>query len=473
MASVTALPPGPRDSPLRQLVRYVPHPAEFLEECCRAYGPRFTMRLAGFGTFVQLAQPAAVQELFRGDPTQLHSGEANAFLAVTVGRRSVLVLDEAAHADQRRVLVPPLHGSRMQAKVERMRRATEAALRDWPLGRAVPLEPLMRDITLRTMLDVVLGIGEEEAREVAAQRLGRDLAKLLSYARTPFAIVFANLAPHELLRRVPFLPYYRELRRIHAALDQRIERRRADHRAAPPADRAAPPADLLSELLRATRADGRPIDDGEIRDALMTILVAGHDTTAVALAWLFLQIVERDGVQQRLRAELHAVTGGAPIAADHLPRLVYLDAVVRESLRLCTVVPFVTRRLTVPLRVDGHDFPAGVHLCPCIHLVHRDPELYPEPERFRPERFLERKFGPHEWLPFGGGERLCTGMAFALTEMKVVAATLLAALELARPRDAATERVRSGVLIAPSDGVVVVAQRAAIAGAATSAASTP
>lgn len=470
MASVTALPPGPRDSPLRQLLRYVPHPAEFLEACRRDYGDRFTMRLTGFGTFVQLAQPAAVQELFRGDPTQLHSGEANAFLAVTVGRRSVLVLDEAAHADQRRVLVPPLHGSRMQAKVEQMRRATEAALRDWPLGRAVPLEPRMRDITLRTMLDVVLGIGEEEAREGPARRLGADLAKLLSYARTPFAIVLANLAPHELLRRVPFLPYYRELRRIHAALDQRIERRRAAHRAAPPSDL---PADLLAELLRATRADGRSIDDGEIRDALMTILVAGHDTTAVALAWLFLQIVEREGMQQRLRAELRAVTGGEPIAADHLPRLVYLDAVVRESLRLCTVVPFVTRRLTVPLRVDGHDYPAGVHLCPCSHLVHRDPELYPEPERFRPERFLERKFGPHEWFPFGGGERLCTGMAFALTEMKVVAATLLVALELQRPRDAATERVRRGVLIAPSDGVVVVAQRSALAGAATSAASTP
>jgi cytochrome P450 len=444
MPSSPSLPPGPRESSLTQLLRYVPRPAEFLEECRGQFGDVFTLRFAGFGTFVLLARPAAVQDVFRGSPTALHSGEANAFLAVTVGPRSVLVLDEKEHARQRRVLIPPFHGERMRAHVDRMRRATEESIAAWPRGEPFALEERMREITLRSILEVVLGIdGDGEAD----RRLSRDFTRMLATGRVPYALVMAKLAPHRLLRHVPFLPYYRELRRIDAALRDHVRRRRAEGGAR---------GDVLADLLRARHDDGAAIDDGEIRDALMTMLVAGHDTTAVALAWILLELLERQDVLDSVRAELRRVVGDGPVRADHLPRLELLDAVIRESLRLRTVLPFVTRLLNEPFRAGGDDYPAGVHLCPCIHLVHRDPELYPEPELFRPARFLERKFGPHEWLPFGGGDRLCIGMAFAMTQMKVVIATVAGAVDLRRPAGAATHRVRRGVLIAPSDGTQAI-----------------
>lgn len=452
------LPPGPSESAWTQLRRYVPRPAEFLERCRRDFGDRFTVRLAGFGTFVMLTRPAAVQEVFRAEPTALHSGEANRFLAATVGPRSVLVLDEEPHAEQRRALVPALHGERMRAHVDSIRRVTEAAIASWPRGAAFPLEPALREITLRTMLEVVLGDGGGDGESWSSPRivaLQRDLVALLAYGRLPFAIALAQLAPHRLLRHVPFLPYYRELRRIDRVLHELL----AERRARATAESSGPPAtaDLVADLLRARHSDGAPLEAGELRDAILTLLVAGLDTTAVALAWLFEQVLPRPAVVAALREEHARVVGAGGVCAEQLPRLEYLDAVVRESLRLRTVVPFVTRRLMRPLRIDGHDYVAGVHLCPCSHLVHRDPELYPEPERFRPERFLERRFGPHEWFPFGGGDRLCTGMALALTQMKAVVATVLDRLELRRPAGAATRAVRRGVLIAPSDGVAVLA----------------
>ncbi|MSR48403.1 MAG: cytochrome P450 [Planctomycetes bacterium] len=443
------LPPGPGESVWTQLWRYVPRPGEFLERCRRDHGDRFTVRLAGFGTFVMLARPSAVLEVFRGDPTALHSGEANRFLAAIVGSRSVLVLDEAAHADQRRALVPALHGERMRAHVDSMRRATEESIANWPRGAPFPLEPRLREITLRTILEVVLGIGGRAADDPAparTERLRRDIGLLLAYSRVPFAIVLAQITPHRLLKRLSFLPYYRELRRIDATLRELLRERR-DHRVAGD--------DVVADLLRARRTDGTMADVEELRDAVMTLLLAGHDTTAVALAWVFEQVLERPAVHAALRAELGRVVGEEGVRAEQLPRLAYLDAVVHEALRIRTVVPFVTRRVMRPLRVDGHDYPAGVHICPCSHLVHRDPDLYPEPESFRAERFLERRFGPHEWFPFGGGDRLCTGMAFALTQMKVVIATVLSRVDLRRPAGARSRVVRRGVLMAPSDGVQV------------------
>jgi cytochrome P450 len=261
-------------------------------------------------------------------------------------------------------------------------------------------------------------------------------------------MVLMKFTPHRLLKRVPFLPYFRELRRIDAALRDHIGRRRAA---------LGSESDVLADLLRAHHADGGAIDDDEIRDALITMLLAGHDTTAVALAWILLELLERPELLAAVREERQRVVGDGPVRAEHLPRLELLDAVIRESLRLRTVVPFVTRRVMTPFRAGGDDYPVGVHLCPCIHLVHRDPDLYPEPATFRPERFLERKFGPHEWLPFGGGDRLCIGMAFAMTQMKTVLATVVAGVTLRRPEGAVTQRVRRGVLIAPSDGTQAIA----------------
>ena len=209
---------------------------------------------------------------------------------------------------------------------------------------------------------------------------------------------------------------------------------------------------VLADLLAATHEDGTPLSDPEVRDAVLTLLTAGHDTTALALAWALEQIVPRAGAVGQITDELQRVTGGGPPRAEHLARLEYLDAAIRESLRVRTILPYVVRLTKRPFTAGGREYPPGVVLCPCNHLVHRRADLYPEPARFRPERFLGRKYAGHEWFPFGGGNRTCLGMAFALYEMKVVLATLFSQVRLERPPGSRSRPLRRGLSLAPDDG---------------------
>jgi cytochrome P450 len=221
---------------------------------------------------------------------------------------------------------------------------------------------------------------------------------------------------------------------------------------------AAARGDILSLLLQARHEDGAPMTDAELRDELITLLVAGHETTATALAWAFQLILERDDVRARLEAELEeaAAQGGGRIDPARLAGLEYLDAVVKETLRLRPILPIVVRLAKAPVTVGGWTIPAGVRLAPCIYLAHRRPESYPEPDRFRPERFLGAKVDPYTWLPFGGGIRRCIGIHFALFEMKVVLATVFSSARLRlAPGPAPTIR-RRGITLAPSNGTRVV-----------------
>jgi cytochrome P450 len=213
---------------------------------------------------------------------------------------------------------------------------------------------------------------------------------------------------------------------------------------------------VVADLLAAAHEDGSPLSDQEIRDAVVTLLTAGHDTTALALAWALEQIVPRADVVERLDDELRrAAGGGGPPGAGQLDGLAYLDATIRESLRVRTILPFAVRLTKRPFVAGGREYPAGVVLCPCSHLVHRRPDLYPDPAAFRPERFLERRFAGHEWFPFGGGSRACLGMSFAMYEMRVVLATLLARLRITRPPGSRSAAVRQGIALGPDDGAVM------------------
>lgn len=439
-----SLPPGPRSAAVSQLVRYTLWPGPFLEKCALEFGDPFTIKLAGFGSFVMLSSPDAIKDVFRGDPHDLHSGEANDFLSVTVGRNSVLVLDEEPHRRQRRVLVPPLQGERMRSYFDVMREATESEIAQWPVGRSFSIEHSMREITLAVILRAVLGLspGPELAE------LGARVSRLLKFAGTRFALILYPMMPHWLLKQSRWMPFYKHLAAVDEMLFAIIRRRRAEDNATH--------TDLLRGLLAARHEDGQQLDDQEIRDAVITMLVAGHETSTISLAWIFEQVLSHPEVVEKLRGELENIAGSGRIAAEHLPQLDYLDAAIRESLRVRTIIPFVTRLLKAPFSAGGREYPAGTHLSPCIHLVHRRPELYPDPDKFRPERFLERRYSPYEWLPFGGGNRLCVGMAFALYEIKVIVATVLSRMILERPSPAPSKFVRRGILIAPADGARVV-----------------
>jgi cytochrome P450 len=445
LALTPRLPSGPGSPAWWQLVRFAGDPLGLLDECHRRFGEAFTLEVAGHGRFVMLSDPEVVREVFRADPDVLHSGEGNEIFAATVGRNSILVLDGVPHARQRRVLVSPLKGERMRAFFDAMRLETLEAVRAWPHDTPLAALPTMRRITLRVILRTALGLSPGPEMD----RFERKIETFLSHGRQRYALVLMAIVPIQWLSGSRWVPLFRQLSELDDDLfDFIAARRRGEH---PPSGE-----NVLDDLLAARHEDGSPVEDREVRDALITILIAGHDTTALALSWALAEIVPRPEVVDRLADELRQVTGGGPPEAEHLSALAFLDAAIRESLRLRPVAPFVVRKTVRSYAVGGRAYPPGVVLCPCSYLVHRRAELYPEPDRFRPERFLERKFGPHEWFPFGGGNRVCLGMPFALYEMKVLLGTLLSQVRLARPAGARSKARRYGVVLGPDDGARVL-----------------
>jgi cytochrome P450 len=445
LSADSPLPPGFPAPALWQLVRYSRAPLEFLEEGARRYGDAFLVRFSLYGKFIILASPEAVRDVFRGDGQSLHSGESNQFLIPTVGPNSVLVLDEEAHARQRRIQLPPLKGERMRSFFEAMQSATLESMRAWPVGEPFRvLEPMQR-ITLRVILQAVFGLPAGEERD----EIEKQIHKLLSKGRSRYSLLLLKVLPLRWLRQSGWAPFYRELKVLDESLYSLMRRFRQQ-----PAEQRG--ENILADLLAATAEDGRPLTDQEIRDALLTLLIAGHETTSIALSWALEQIAPRADVVEHIVEGLARTTGGSLPRAEHLSQLEYLEAAIRESLRIRTILPIVVRLTKRSFVAGGREYPAGVVLCPCNHLVHRRPDLYPEPERFRPERFLERKYAGHEWFPFGGGNRTCLGMAFALYEMKVVLATLFTQMSLTRLPGMQSAPIRRGLSLAPDDGVTLV-----------------
>jgi unspecific monooxygenase len=444
-ATHALLPPGPKSSSIWQLYRYSGTPLPFLDECSRHFGEPFTVRLAGYGAHVMLTAGDAIKDVFRGDPHSLHSGEGNEIFAATVGPNSVLVLDEEPHQRQRRILQPPLKGERMRAFFDAMRSITLEEMNLWPLERPIRMLEPMQGITMRVILQAVLGLSPGAQRDDIERRVGR----MLTFGRLPQSILLMQLFPPHLLNKFRWLPYWKQVYHVDDALYDFLR----EYRRLPVSERGE---NVLTDLLAATHEDGTPLTDQEIRDDLITLLLAGHDTTSIALAWALEQILARPDVVARITEELRAIIGGGLPEAEHLPRLEYLDAVIRESLRVRTIFPFVVRKVVRPVVVGGREYPPGVILCPCNHLVHHHPDLYPQPRKFRPERFLERKYAPHEWFPFGGGNRVCLGMPFALYEMKIVLSTLFSQLRLCRPPGSRSVPIRRGIPLMPDDGTTII-----------------
>ena len=439
--STQLLPPGPAAPAAWQLLRYSQSPLSFLEECARRYGDPFTLRCAGYGTFVMLSDPNAVRDVFRGSSDILYSGEGNAFLSVALGANSVLILDGKPHARQRRVLLPPLKGERMRSFFSPMQAATLDAVYAWPVGRIQPMLETMQKITLGVMLKVVLGLQSTDELTLIADQIQR----MMAMGRGRHGLIMVKLLPVALLQRTKCLPFFRRMQDLDRSLFALIERQRR-------VPRAEAGESVLADLSSTMHEDGSRLSDQEIRDAVLTLLLSGHDTTAVALAWALEQIVPRPEVVQNIREELQMVTGGAPPDAAQLEKLEYLDAAIRESLRTRTILPFVLRVTKSDFTAGNRNYPAGIQLCPCNHLVHRREDLYPDPLAFRPERFLSRKYLSHEWFPFGGGHRMCIGTALAMYQMKVVLSTLFATARLSRPAGSRSLPIRRGIVLAPHDG---------------------
>ncbi len=424
------LPPGPAYPRPLATLGWVKRPLPFIERCRRRYGDVFALKIAAEGTWTFLADPDDVKRVFTGDPRVFHAGEANAVLGPVLGSHSVLLLDEAPHMAQRKLMLPSFHGDRMERYGDLMTAVAEREIATWPVGEPFAIRPRMQAVTLEVIMRAVFGVRDGRRLE----RLRAALGEMLDWTASPLRLVaFAVLGPERVERDARFR---RAREPVDALLLDEIRHRRAD-------PEVGERDDVLSLLIGARHEDGRPMGDAELRDELMTLLVAGHETTATALAWAIERLVRHPAKLERLGDEL-AVGEDA-----------YLDAVVTETLRLRPVLPVVLRHLTEPVELGGYELPAGMRVAPCIHLVHRRPEIYPEPHRFRPERFLETPPGTYTWIPFGGGVRRCLGASFATFEMRTVLRAVVRSARL-RPAHPGSERVsRRAVTLTPSRGAEV------------------
>jgi cytochrome P450 family 135 len=431
-----ALPPGPRGPAVLQSLRLLLQPIDFLEHCLRRYGDLFTLRFIGMGDLVYVADTETVKEIFTGDASVFHAGEANEIMEPVLGSRSVLLLDEDEHLRERRLLLPPFHGDRVRRYRELVGEIAAAEVRRWPRGRPFSLRPRMQAITLEVILRAVFGIREAERLD----RLRALLPKMLDHGTV---VVWMPFLRRDLGPGSPWRRFVRVREEVDGLLLDEIRRRRE---AADLEERD----DVLSMLLQARGEDGEPMSEKELRDELMTLLLAGHETTATGLAWAFERLTRTPRVMSRLEESLAGEEDDA-----------YVDAVAKETLRARPVVYDVARKLAAPATVRGWELPAGAYVVPSITAIHLLKGVYEEPEEFRPERFLEGdQPDSYAWIPFGGGRRRCIGAAFATMEMKAVLREVLTRVEVRAP-DPRPERIRlHNVTLVPAKGTrVVVADR--------------
>jgi cytochrome P450 family 135 len=426
--------PGSRAPAMVQLLGYGRDPLGFLAKQQRRYGDIFALRFPYFGRVVYVARPDLVKALFTGDPAVFHAGEANAaVLEPALGPNSVLTLDDAPHMRQRKLLLPPFHGERVERYGELILAVTRREMESWPVGEPFAIRPHTQRITLAVIMRAVFGVHDEA-------RLARFEALIDAFARRLGLVSTAPPLQRNLGRFSPWVRFVR----ARAALDEFIYEEIRLRRAEPGHEQRD---DVLSLLLSARDEEGEPMNDGELRDEMVTVLGAGHETTATGLAWAVELLGRNPVVAERLRASLAAGEED------------YLAATVKEVLRARPVIVDVARKLTAPVTIGGHELPAETVVLAAIAALHYREDVFPEPERFRPERFLDAKADNYAWIPFGGGVRRCVGAAFAEYEMRTILREFVERASW-RPAEPRPEKVKvRNITLVPGKGASVVATR--------------
>ena len=429
MAAATheGMPPGPNLPRFVQTLFFLFGPRRFIRHMSRRYGPIVRLGTAFDSNFVMVFDPALVKEVFRAPPERLRAGEANAVLEPALGTRSLLLLDGDEHIRQRKLMLPPFHGQRMRAYEEVMRAAADRAIDSWPVGERFALLPSMHQLTLDVIMRTVFGMEEGPSEE----ELAGALRRMIDPVSNRWGVLLMLLMPR--FGNTRALSTFDERRRlVDELIFAEIERRRE----APDLEDRE---DVFSMLLLARDEDGAPMTGQELRDQLVTLLVAGHETTATGLAWAFDLILRTPRVHAALR---RAVAEGD----DQ-----FIDAVAKETLRIRPVIPGVGRVVRGgPFELGGYTLPEGTEINPSISTMHARRALFPGPEEFRPERFLDDDPpDTYTWIPFGGGTRRCLGASFALFEMRVVIRRVIERAEL-QPVGSRPERIaRRGIVMVP------------------------
>jgi cytochrome P450 family 135 len=431
-APSVALPPEPSIPPLLQTLRWAFRPIPFMEDCRRRFGDSFGVRFLGFERpMVLISDPEAIKALYRERSHGLPPGR-NIVLEPILGSTSLLIQEGAEHLSRRKLMLPPFHGERMRSYESTMNEIVAAEIDSWPLHAEFPIHARMQAVTLEVILQVVFGVSSGPRLD----RLRGMLSTVLAETASPGQQVL-GLALRRFGGAGPFARFEGQLREVDELLFAEI----AEHRARPDLEERE---DILSMLMLAEFEDGTRMEDRELRDQLMTLLLAGHETTATALAWTFDLLLRHPAALVRLRESLEAGEED------------YLRATISESLRLRPVIPLAGRRLGAELSVDGLTLPAGTDVTPAIWLTHTRPDIYPEPFAFKPERFLEEGPDTYGWIPFGGGVRRCIGATFAEFEMRVVLREVLTRCELHKADPRPERTGRRNITLSPKDGTPVV-----------------
>ena len=459
---------GPKDASLIQLLNWIFRPLDFLDECNRKYGDIFQINLMGLPPFTVVSSPQGIEEILTVEAKQFDAGRTNNLAASLLGGKSLALLDGEPYRRQRKLMMPPFHGEKVKSYAQTICQITDKVTNRWRKKQIIVTRKVMQDITLETILHLVFGLSEGDrylddganAPSSASHNAGSHryqqikplLMELLGATGSPIkaSVTFLPFLQLYLSKRIRWGKVVPRRRKIYDLLQEEIESRRANAESLG--------NDVLSLLMSAKDERGKSLSDVELKDQIMTLLVAGHETTATALSWAFYWIHKLPQVKQKLLAELDSLDPDAdPITISRLP---YLTAVCNETLRIYPVgIAAFLRFAKDPIKIMGHQFEAEQLLVPMIYLTHHREDLYPEPKQFKPERFLERQYSTYEFFPFGGGNRRCIGYSLALLEMKLVLAKILTKWDLSLISNRTIIPIRRGATIAPDNGVFIIINR--------------
>jgi len=418
-------------------------PNEFMTACAKRCGDTFRVDFAANPPIAVTSNPEYIRLVFTSNDDDVRFGEVNDYLAPLLGERSIFLSDGARHKRQRRLLLPPFHGERMRLYAQTMCDVTLARLAKWRDGEPFRLREETQDIALDLILRTIFGVDDSDEMG----EMSEALLRMMDVIESPLGSLGLIPALRFDFPGSPWRKYLRVREAAHALVNRGIARRRSQLGQAR--------TDMLSLLLEAKDETGVAMTDDELRDELITMMVAGHTTTATGICWAFERMFATPRVYERLQREVREVCGNDPPAPDQLGRLEYLDAVIKEALRVRPILALIARKLHAPLQFGQYEIPAGWIVAPSMYLTHHNPDVYPEPHEFRPERFLGVKPDPYAWFPFGGGSRRCLGLPFALYEMKIVIATILSRKHLTLAQKPPIGVERRVITLAPVDGLRV------------------
>ncbi|HEY9667416.1 MAG TPA: cytochrome P450 [Coleofasciculaceae cyanobacterium] len=441
------LPDGPQTPSLLQTVQLIAQPNQFLDTCRERYGDVFTTRVLGINSppVVFFGNAQAIQEIFALPSSKLDFRKATHVFEPLMGTQSIVLQEGHSHNRLRQLMVPPFHGDRMRSYGQLICDITEKAISGWTTGSTVSIHTLMPQITLQIILRVVFGIKPGPRY----QQLEKLLSSLLDDITNPLysTLFFFPPLQKDLGAWSPWGKFLRRRQQIDALIYAEIQERRQQ------GDTSR--TDILSLLMSARDEQGETMSDVELRDQLVSLLLLGYETTAAILTWAVYWIHSSASVLEQLQSELDTLS--KDIEPEAIAQLPYLTAVCAETLRIEPIALICTPRRTLePLQLAGYDFDTGAILVPCIYLAHRNSDVFPDAKQFNPERFLNQKFSPYEYLPFGGGSRGCIGMAFSMFEMKLVLATILSRYHLSLSDSGSVRPIRRGITVVPSGGVPVI-----------------